>query len=244
MCHDPGSRAPAPPVKSEVSAHGPRTITSADGMVISAYAATPAEPRGTSVVLLPDIRGLHPFYADLTVRFAEAGFEALALDYFDRAAGPGDRGEAFDFRAHLPQVSPEDVARDVRGAVDDLAGRGAGPSFTVGFCFGGGLSWRMSAAVPELAGVVGFYGRLSLAAEVVDDVRGPLLMLLGGADKSMVPADLDAFTARLDERGVPYEKVVYDGAPHSYFDRSFEDWQEASADSWERIITFTDRSRG
>lgn len=245
MCHDPAGRAPAPPVQGEVTSHGPRTIRSADGTTISAYGATPGESRGISVVVLPDVRGLHPYYVDLAVRFAEAGYEALALDYFDRIVGPGDRGEGFDYKPLVPQIRPDDVAADLRGAIDDLAGRGAGPVFTVGFCFGGGLSWRMSAAVPEIAGAIGFYGRLSLAAEVVDDLRAPLLMLLGGADTATSAEDLDAFTARLDERGVPpYEKHVYEGAPHSFFDRSFADWQDASTNAWERILAFTDRYGG
>ena len=244
MCHDPESRAPAPPLHGEVASHGPLTITSADGTAISAYGATPADPRGISVVVLPDVRGLHPFYADLAVRFAEAGYEALALDYFDRIAGPGARGEDFDFRAHVGQVRPDDVAADVRGAIGDLAARGAGPTFTVGFCFGGGLSWRMSAVVPEIAGAIGFYGRLSLAAEVVDDLTAPLLMLLGGADQAMLPEALDAFTSRLDARDLAHEQHVYEGAPHSFFDRSFADWQDASADAWDRMIRFTDRHCG
>jgi carboxymethylenebutenolidase len=244
MCHDPGSRAPAPPVEGEVLSHGARTITSTDGTTISAYGATPAQPRGISIVLLPDVRGLHPYYADLAVRFAEAGYEALAIDYFDRLVGPGVRGGDFDHRPLVPQVRPENVAVDVRGAIDDLAARGAGPTFTVGFCFGGGLSWRMSAAVPEIGGAIGFYGRLSLAAEVVDDLQAPLLMLLAGADTAIKPEDLDAFTARLDDRELIYEKHVYEGAPHSFFDRSFADWQDASADAWHRILAFTDRYGG
>ena len=244
MCHDPESRAPAPPAQGEVGSHGQRTITSADGTTITAYGATPADPRGISIVVLPDVRGLHPYYADLAVRFAEAGYEAVAIDYFDRTAGPGDRGEGFDFRTYVPMIQPDQVAADVRGAVDDLAARGAGPTFTVGFCLGGGLSWRMSAVVPEIAGAIGFYGRLSLAAEVVEDLQAPVLMLLGGADGAMSETDLDAFTTRLDEREVPYEKHVYDGAPHSFFDRAFADWQEASADAWAQIMTFTDRYGG
>jgi carboxymethylenebutenolidase len=242
MCHDTDSRPPAPPQIGEVAAHGPTTVSSGDGTVITAYRATPATSRGASIVLLPDVRGLHPYYVDLAIRFAEAGYDTVAIDYFDRHAGPGDRGDDFDFRTYVPAIQPGDVAADVLAASALLAdGDAAAPVFTVGFCLGGGLSWRMSGAALGLAGVIGFYGRLSLAAEVVDDLEAPLLMLLGGADQAMDPDALAAFTARVGERGVPCEQHLYEGAPHSYFDRSFAEWQDACADSWQRILDFTDR---
>ena len=244
MCHEPDSRPPAPPVVGAVAAHGPIALTATDGTALTAYGATPAEARGTSIVILPDVRGLHPYYRDLAVRFAEAGYETVALDYFDRLVGPGERGDDFDYKPLVDQVRAEDVAADVRVAADDLASRGAGPTFTVGFCMGGGLSWRMSAAVPELAGVIGFYGILRRASDVVDQLERPLLMLLGSEDKATPPADFDAFTERLDERDVRYEKYVYDGAPHSFFDRSFAEHAEACADAWQRILHFTDRHGG
>jgi carboxymethylenebutenolidase len=37
---------------------------------------------------------------------------------------------------------------------------------------------------------------------------------------------------------------VYAGAPHSFFDRSFAQWQDACADAWQRILDFTARHAG
>jgi carboxymethylenebutenolidase len=219
-------------------------LTAADGTPLTAFGATPADPRGVSVVILPDVRGLHPYYRDLTVRFAEAGYDALAIDYFDRMVGHGERGDDFEYRPLVDRIDAATVAADVRVAADSLAARGAGPTFTVGFCYGGGLSWRMSATVPDLAGVIGFYGRLALATEVVDEMRAPVLMLLGGADQATPAEAFDAFADRLHERDVPHEKYVYDGAPHSFFDRSYAEWADACADAWHRIVAFTDRYAG
>jgi carboxymethylenebutenolidase len=41
--------------------------------------------------------------------------------------------------------------------------------------------------------------------------------------------------------GAEVETAVYDGAPHSFFDRAFGEWQEACADAWRRILALTDR---
>jgi carboxymethylenebutenolidase len=45
----------------------------------------------------------------------------------------------------------------------------------------------------------------------------------------------------LERAGVPHEITTYPGAPHSFFDRKFEDYADASADAWARLLDFLDR---
>lgn len=116
MCHDIDSRPPAPPHPQTVASSGAFHLSSADGTTFPAFSAEPTAPNGASVALLPDARGAHPFYRDLAVRFAEAGFPTVAIDYYGRTAESDDRGAGFDFAAHLPRVRPRDVAADVRVA--------------------------------------------------------------------------------------------------------------------------------
>ncbi|HEY6745460.1 MAG TPA: dienelactone hydrolase family protein [Mycobacteriales bacterium] len=241
MCHDDDSRAPAPPVRGEVAAHGPLELTSADGTVFSAYEAVPAgfAPGGPGIVLLPDVRGLHPYYRDLARRFAEAGLPAVAIDYFGRTAGTGERGDGFDHKPHVDQVDPANVQADAAAALDRLrTEHGTGPVFTVGFCFGGSQSWRLSASDLDLAGVIGFYGRPALVEDVIGRLHRPMLLLVAGADAATSPEQSDEFEAKLTAQGVEHERVVYEGAPHSFFDRSFARWKDAGADAWRRILDF------
>ncbi len=109
--------------------------------------------------LLPDVRGLPPWYEDLSVRFAEPGCRGIAVDYFGRTAGTAPRDESFDWKTHVEKTTLEEIARDVRAAVDRLAlPQGAKrPVFALGFCFGGANSWRQSAEDLGLAGRIGFY---------------------------------------------------------------------------------------
>ena len=79
MCHDDDSRPPTPPNPGPVHEHGPLTLLSADGTQVMAYRALPDAPARAGVVILPDIRGLHPYYEQLAIRFAEAGFAAIAI---------------------------------------------------------------------------------------------------------------------------------------------------------------------
>src|SRR4051812_50057727 len=106
MCHDHDSRPPAPPRTGDVAERGVLTLTSSDGTELSAAYAAPAEKARVGAVLLPDIRGLHPYYVALAERFAEAGVATVAIDWFGRTAGvcgeSGTRGEDFEWRGPLP----------------------------------------------------------------------------------------------------------------------------------------------
>lgn len=241
MCHSDDSRPPGPPDPGKVADHGPVRLTSADGTVFSAYRALPAEPNGRNMVILPDIRGLHPFYPALAERFAEAGFATVAIDYFGRTAGTGSRDDDFDWQQHIPQVRPDNVVADAGAAVALLE---PAPTFSVGFCFGGGHSWRLAASDLDLAGSIGFYGRPAMIADLLPDLRRPLLMLVAGADQATQQEEFQALDRRLTELGKEHEMHVYDGAPHSFFDRSYAQWQDACADAWRRILDFTARHAG
>ncbi len=239
MCHSPDSRPPAPPVIGGVASHSAVTLTATDGAQVLAYQADPVTPNGRNVIILPDVRGLHPYYQDLTQRFAEAGFGALAIDYFARTAETHDRSADFEFRPHVEQVRPSQVQLDVQAAISHLRTHARGEIFTVGFCFGGSQSWRLAASSLGLSGVIGFYGRPSLLADVSDDLHLPMLLLIAGADAATPLAEFDAFTERLDEAGTRYVKHIFDGAPHSFFDRSFAEWSDYCNQAWQDILDFT-----
>ncbi|MEV0620319.1 dienelactone hydrolase family protein [Nonomuraea sp. NPDC050404] len=238
MCHSTDSRPPAPPVQGEVASHEQFELTAADGNRLMAYRAEPAEPNGRGMVILPDVRGLHPFYRDLAVRFAEAGFRTIAIDYFGRTAGIGDRGDDFDFMTHVNQIAHDGVRADVKAATAELGG---GPVFTTGFCMGGALSWQHAAEGNGLSGGIGFYGALRFIEEPKSGPGAPLLLLRGGADNVSTPEEFAAYEAALDRVGTEHETHLYEGAPHSFFDRTYGEWAEVCQDAWRQILSFTER---
>jgi carboxymethylenebutenolidase len=241
MCFDQDARPPRPPVAGAAAEQGDLVLTAADGNRLAAFAARAAEPGGAGVVILPDIRGLHQFYTELAQRFAEAGVDAVAIDYFGRTAGVGRRGDDFDWSAHVRRTTPEGIAADTAAAVAYLRSPQGGAVravFTVGFCFGGGQSWRQAAAGHGLAGAIGFYGNPELALEVLDRLRAPLLILAAGEDKAWPRAAVERLGQRLTAAGVPHELHIYEGAPHSFFDRSFDQHRDACDDAWRRMLAF------
>jgi carboxymethylenebutenolidase len=245
MCHLDNSRPPLPPVRGGSTAFGDLTLTSADGSTVGAYYAHPeTRPEalsGAAVVILPDVRGLHPFYKELARRMAEAGLDAVAIDYFARTAEDLDRGEGFSYMEHVDQLKPEHVEADVAAAsvwLRSLPGTSVRSVFTVGFCLGGAMSWRQSAAGEGLAGCIGFYGLPDMAADRIDRMQVPLLMLAGEADEYVAVEDVKQFAGRVTAAGVEVEVKTYPGAPHSFFDWAAAENADACDDAWRTVLGF------
>jgi carboxymethylenebutenolidase len=248
MCFDLDSAPPIPAISGAAVSHDDLVLEASDGNSFAAFLATPEEPSGVGVVILPDVRGLYRFYEELALRFAERGYSALAFDYFGRTAGTEKRDDEFEYMPHVQQTTPDGVQADVAACVAHLRANGATAVFTVGFCFGGRNSWLAAAGGHELAGAVGFYGRpgpgndgspgpIQRAAEMA----APILALQGGDDPGIPVEDSQAFDQALLEAGVVHEVVIYSGAPHSFFDRKYEEFAADSEDAWNRVLAFLAR---
>ena len=250
MCYPPGASPPELPLELRPISGGAGGedvfLTSEDGTRLRAYLARGSGEVG--VVIAPDVRGLHRFYEELAERFASAGIHAIAFDYFGRTAGVARRPEDFAFRDHVAQTRPATVQADMASAVGHL--RGATDTrrvFVVGFCFGGRRAFEASAEHADLAGVIGFYGRLSTnpgeegtaPKDRAARMRAPVLGLFGGADAGIPDEQVREFERALEQARVPHHVETYPDAPHSFFDRTFAEHREACDDAWRRVLAFT-----
>jgi carboxymethylenebutenolidase len=249
MCFDTDSTPPIPVLSGAAISHDSLVLTAVDGNECAAFSAEPDDRSEVGVVILPDVRGLYRFYEELALRFAERGYAAIAFDYFGRTAGVAKRDDDFEYMPHVQQTTPDTVQADVGAAVAYLRDRGVTAIFTVGFCMGGRHSWFASAAGHGLAGAIGFYGfptkrnGVPGPAEQAGTMTAPILALQAGADQNITKVENDAFERALTEAGVEHELVVYEGAPHSFFDRKQEEFADASADAWDRVLAFIERYR-
>ncbi len=141
MCHDHDSHPPIAPIAGGALDGVRVELTAADGNQLAAFRARPTQPRGTGVVILPDVRGLHPFYEELALRFAEHGVDAIAIDWFGRTAGVGRRGEGFEHMPHVERTTWDGNATDIAAGVQALRDDGVASVFTIGFCMGGRMSF-------------------------------------------------------------------------------------------------------
>jgi carboxymethylenebutenolidase len=252
MCHDHDSRPPflpahrvLPRLAGGAGAEHLET-PSADGSTVTVALAETPSPKGPAVVILPDVRGLAPFYDALAERFAAAGHHAAVLDYFGRTHG-FPHGDDFDRMEATKQTKQGQIQDDLAATTALLKERtGAEQVVVVGFCFGGTNTY-LTAANPDLDfdGYVAFYGGQNGArwgfdnpADVAAQMSGPILGLFGGGDKGISAEDVQRLEDALTAADVDHDIHTYPGAPHGFFDHGLEEWAEACADAWERVLTF------
>lgn len=166
------------------------SLTAADGHRFGAYIA---EPKGTpkgGIVVIQEIFGVNGHIKAVTDGFAADGYYSVAPALFDRLQPGIDLGYSAEDvakgREWRGKMNWSDCMKDVTAAV--AAASGAGRVGTVGYCYGGGVTWLAAALVPGLAASVGYYG--GPWAELID--RTPLCptLLHFGARDAMIPLSL------------------------------------------------------
>ena len=220
------------------------------GAGFDAVSALPRNGGALGVLVLPDGRGLHPFYRRMAIGLAGAGFPALAIDLYGRTAGIGPRPADFPSGEHSRRLRWEQVRADLLTGVRTLRDGGAAAVAVVGFCLGGRIA-LLSATCPELdpAGAVAFYPQVHGAArsdlpapdELVESLAAPTMSVFGGSDELIPTSDVRGWERLLRQAGRPDPVYVYPGAPHSFFDRRAAEFTTATEDAATRLIDFLDR---
>jgi carboxymethylenebutenolidase len=252
MCFDHDSRPPIEPIVGGALDSGTLILKSEDGAEFRAFSARPVQGTGAGILVLPDVRGLHPFFEELVLRFAEHGIAATAIDYFGRTAGTELRPADFEFMPHVAQVTWDGLAGDIRAGAQHLRSEAGGSprsTFSTGFCMGGRACLLSATLGLGLAGAIPFYGpptgpsRIGLPApaEVASKIECAVLEIFGGADQSIPEEARVAFDEALTKAGVEHRFVVYPDAPHGFFDRKAAEFAEASEAAWSETLAFIRR---
>jgi carboxymethylenebutenolidase len=250
MCYDDQALPPIPPGEPKPITFADYTLEASDGNRFAAFSAEPANP-AAAVLIYPDVRGLHQFYKELAMRIAEAGYGALALDYFGRTAGLTKRDESFEFMPHVGQLKIETFELDVQAALAQMrATYGLDiPIYVVGFCMGGSLTFitgtnkghGFRGLIPFYAGLSRDFGGRGTVLSMAEKVAYPVCAFFGGADQGIPPEQVAELDHKLDTAGVAHHLETYPGAPHSFFDRRATDYADASADAWKRLLAFIEK---
>jgi carboxymethylenebutenolidase len=248
MCYTDQAIPPSPPGKKGKATGEELVLKAGDGNQFYAYLALPEGHTHSAVVIYPDVRGLHQFYRDLALRFAEVGIAAIAIDYFGRTAGLTSRAEGFDFMPHVQQIKLDTLTLDVQAALVALRDKvGAEAAvFITGFCMGGSLTLitgtnktlGLAGLIPFYAGITRDFGGAGTVLDHAAKVAYPVVGFFGGADQSIPESAVHALDGKLSAAGVEHHLKIYPGTPHSFFDRNYDQFAGESADAWTRLLTF------
>ncbi|MEK6479981.1 dienelactone hydrolase family protein [Catalinimonas sp. 4WD22] len=209
------------------------------GGEIKGLLAKPAEASGKlpGIVVVHENRGLNPHIEDVCRRAALAGFIALAPDALSPLGGyPGtdDEGREMQRKRERNEMLEDFIAAyGVLEKHEDCTGKVG----VVGFCFGGWISNMMAAKIPGLDAAVPFYGGQP-SAEMVADIRAPLLLHYAGLD-TRVNEGWPEYEAALKKHNKDYQAYMYPDVNHGFHNDTTPRYDQAAAElAWDRTIKF------
>jgi carboxymethylenebutenolidase len=194
------------------------------------------------VLVIHEIFGLSDWAQELADEVAAAGYIAVAPDLLTGMAANGGRTKDFSIDAAMEAVSklsPTQVSADLNAAADYGLKLPAanGKLFVVGFCWGGGQSFRFATTRPDLSAAFVFYGATP-SKEYMATIKSPVYGFYAGND-ARINAMLPDTIANMKAAGKQYEPVTYDGAGHGFMRAgeapdATEANKKAREDSWTR----------
>jgi carboxymethylenebutenolidase len=211
-----------------------------NGRTAQGYLAEPPSGTGIPLVVIQEWWGLVPHIEDVCERFAAEGFLALAPDLYhgETTTEPDEAGRLM-MALELPRA-----ARDMAGAVDEVATRASGNRVGVtGFCMGGGLALMLATQRPDVVqACVPWYGLIPWPGSEPDWTRlsGPVLGHYAERDASFSPALALELEDKLRSLGKDADIVVHEGVDHAFFnDTRPEVYDAATAGAaWAQTVGF------
>jgi carboxymethylenebutenolidase len=231
----PGTPTGPPPGMDAAVATEAITWAGPRGQLEGAWAAAP-EPRG-AVLVIHENKGLNDWVRSVAGRLAGAGYSALAIDLLSEEGGTATFSDPAAATAALAKAEPERFIADLRSGLDELARRTPGRKLAaVGFCFGGGLVWRLLAAgEPRLSAAVPFYGPAADSGDFAGSRNAAVLGIYAALDTRVNASEPQA-RAALEKAGLVFELVTEPDADHAFFNDAGKRYNPAAAaDAWKRL---------
>ena len=190
-----------------------------------------------AVIIIQEWWGLNEHIKDVTRRFAEAGYVALAPDLYHGQVTT----EPDEARKLAMELGMGDAVAEIQAAMAYLRMQ----DFTtdqigiVGFCMGGGLVLQTAVADNSVGAAVPFYGQ-PVSETAAGQITAPVLSFLGTKDGISASA-FEAMHEVLTDNGVPNHFQLYEGAQHAFFNDTRASYDpDAAADAWTRTLAWFD----
>lgn len=217
-------------------------IPAADAVLIG-YLAHPANENPAPVILVcHENRGLTPHIQDVTRRVAKAGYVGLAVDLLSRQGGSASLGQE-NVPGALGSISPDQFVEDFKSGWQYLQGKPFADVPRVGmtgFCFGGGVTWRVATQMPELLAAVPFYGPHP-PLEDVPNIQAAVLAIYGELD-SRINAGIPDIERAMQENHKIYEKIIYPNADHAFHNDTGSRYNlEAANEAWGNTLAWFEK---
>jgi carboxymethylenebutenolidase len=228
------------------------TITTPDGTA-DCYFVRPASGTAPGVLVWPDIFGLRPAFRTMGKRLAETGYSVLVVNPFYRVkkAPTADQGAATAIPSLLPLAQALNETTHMTDAKAFVAWLDQQPSVaknrkigTQGYCMGGPMAFRTSAAVPDRIGAVASFHGGGLVTPnpnsphlQASKTKAQFLVAVAANDDARAPMEKDVLKETFAKANLPAEVEVYTGAAHGWCPPDSGVYNEPQAEkAWARLL--------
>ncbi len=179
--------------------------------------------RAPAVIVIHEIYGMSDWVQSLTDQLAEAGYVAIAPDLLS-GVGPNGGGtsalvaqDSNAVRKAIGDLPPDQITADLNAVADYVAKLPAanGKLAVMGFCWGGGQSFRFATNRPDLKAALVFYGPAPESKEELARIKTPIYGFYAGND-ARINSTLPQTIELMKQLGKNYETETYDGAGHAF----------------------------
>jgi len=215
----------------------------ANDINLMGYLSRPANGTSAPVILVcHENRGLTPHIQDVTRRFAKAGYVSLAVDLLSRLGGTDLVGSS-NVPGALGGINPDQFVEDFKSGWRYLQGQSFADTPRVGmtgFCFGGGVTWRVATQMSELLAAIPYYGPAPSTADV-PGINAAVLAIYGGLD-NRINSNIPTIEEAMKANKKIYEKVIYQNADHAFNNDTGSRYNpEAAKDVWARSLAWFEK---
>jgi len=217
------------------------------------YFVHPASGTAPGVLVWPDIFGLRPAMRQMGKRLAESGYSVLVVNPFYRVkkAPTAEAGAATPIPQLVPlmqaltETTQMTDAKAFIGWLDRQASVAKNRKVgTQGYCMGGPIAFRTSAAVPDRVGAVASFHGGGLVTDMPNSphlqaskTKAQFLIAIAANDDMRSPNDKTVLKETFAKANLPAEIEVYTGSAHGWCPPDSQVYNEPLAEkAWSRLL--------
>ncbi|MBX5466286.1 MAG: dienelactone hydrolase family protein [Firmicutes bacterium] len=237
---------------------GPTDYPDGQGWVTGYLARPRGKDRAPGLVVIHEAFGLNDHIKDLTRRFANAGFNALAVDLYARRGAPNPQ-DMQDVLTKMFALPDDEVVHHLEAAIQWMkTGPVQAPKVgVIGFCSGGRQTLLVACRSRAVDAACDCWGGFITRAtpdrettperpvpviDLVADLACPLFAVFGAEDQNPSPADADRLQAALIRHGKAATIKVFADAGHAFLADYRPSYREKAAfELWPQIVAFFER---
>lgn len=203
--------------------------------------ASPVAAASALVLVCHENRGLTDHIRDVARRFARADYVACAVDLLSPEGGTAAVTDPSAIPGMLTAGDPDRHVRAFQDAISFYEGAGEPAAERVGmigFCLGGGITWRVATREPRLRSAAPFYGPPPPLAEV-PNIRAAVLGVYSADPGDFANEGREKLETALSAAGVTFQFKVYPSTQHAFHNDTSQRYNETQATAaWGDILTW------